>query len=96
MTLGDVMARLGEAGVAEELLVTLGDVALMVGTRQAAEAAGVSVGEHVEEVVGRFVHAASPDQWVQLMTVMGRAADPGAACLATILRHTLREAADSP
>ncbi len=96
MTLGDLMARLGEAGVAEEMLLTLGDVALMVRTRQAAEAAGVSMGEHVEEVVGRFVHAASPDQWVQLMSAMGRVGDPGAACLATILRHTLGEAADAP
>lgn len=90
MLLGHVLERLGDEAFAAETLVAMNDLPLMV----EVEAAGLRFGEdataYAAGAMQRFDSFASDDDWLALMTVLGRADDPGVACLGHILAWSLK------
>lgn len=89
MLLGDVIARLEDETIAIETLAHLDDLALVAEMTRRAESAGLSLGGYVTWAVRHFADTAPDDEWVQLMGVLGRAEDPGAACLKRAFAYAL-------
>ena len=91
MMLGDVLARLDDDGTAAELLLGLGDLTLLAAVRQQAAAEGVDLATYTRVAVQRYAAGASDEEWITLMGVIGRATDPGAACVKRAFESALRE-----
>jgi hypothetical protein len=87
--LGNIIAQLHDDAFVQESVAGLGDLVLLARLRQAAEAAGTSVGEAATDAVGRFVQHAGDEQWLALVTAASRAPDPAAACLHRMLLDAL-------
>lgn len=89
--LGHLIASLDNPAVTERLIAALGDKALEERLARAALCAGRPQSEIAAEAVRGFLVAASDDQWVQLIGIMGRAKDPGLAAIRAILLKALPE-----
>lgn len=89
MLLGDVIARLDDEVAAMEALVGLGDLALLAEVETAAAREGLAPGAFAARAVGLFSSRASDDDWVSLIGAVGRAEDPGGACLKGMLAFAL-------
>jgi hypothetical protein len=89
MLLGDVIARLEDETFAIETLAHLDDLGLMAEMKKRAESAGLSLGAYATWSVRHFADTAPDDEWVQLIGVLGRAEDPGVACLKRAFAYTL-------
>jgi hypothetical protein len=96
MLLGDAIARLDDAAVAEEAMAALDNLPLVLAAEQRAAQEGMPVGALIRECVGHFCASASPDAWMALMTTAGRSEDPATACLEVMLRHVAKEAGWHP
>ena len=93
MMLGDLIAELADEATAMEALLATGDIAIVSRVRAAAAAAGQPVGECLEHLIGRFHSAASPDDWMAVMSAASRSQTPGAACLRAMLEVALGRSA---
>jgi hypothetical protein len=83
--LGDLIANLDRPGVAAVVLTTLDPVvAAKIERRAAAEA--MAVGDFAAGAVRDFVERADDELWLQLLTVMRNAEDPGLAAIQSILQ----------
>jgi hypothetical protein len=83
--LGDLIANLDRPGVAAAVLTTLDPVvAAKIERRAAAEA--MAVGDFAAGAVRDFVERADDELWLQLLTVMRNAEDPGLAAIQSILQ----------
>lgn len=91
MLLGDAITRLQDKTSVEEALASLGDWVLMTRMRDAADAAGLSLGTFASAAVGQFIERADDTAWLALMTAANRAANPGAACLKVMLELGLAQ-----
>ncbi len=91
MVLGDVIARLEDKAIASETLAHLDDLALVAEMTRCAERAGLSLGSYATWAVRHFADTAPADEWVQLIGILGRAEDPGAACLKQVFAYTLAD-----
>ncbi len=89
MLLGDLLARFTDESIAAETVVGLGDLALLAGLREQAEASGLSLGAFAAGAMRRYAAEASDEEWVTLMGALGRAQDPGAVCLQRAFAHVL-------
>ena len=83
--LGDLIANLDRPGVAAAVLTTL-DPTLAARIKQRAAAASMAVTDFTAGAVREFVDRADDELWLQLLTVMRKAEDPGLAAIQTILR----------
>ena len=92
MLLGDLIARLDDETLAIETLVGLDDLALVAEVDTAAARQGLTAGAFAARAVSLFTTGASDDDWVSLIGTIGRAEDPGGACLKTMLAYALRPA----
>lgn len=81
MLLGDVIARLEDETIAAETLMRLGDLGLIAEMSARATDVGLSLGGYATWAVRHYADTAPDDEWTQLIGVLGRADDPGAACL---------------
>lgn len=90
MMLGDVMARLTDDGTAEEIVLALGDLGLLAALRERAAAEGVGLATLTRDAVRCYAAEASDEEWITLMGLMGRASDPGLACLQRAFDNALR------
>jgi hypothetical protein len=90
MMLGDLMARLEDEAVAEEMLLATADLALIGRVRSLAGEDGTSVGACLSRLIGRFLDCADADAWMAVMSAAGRSDDPGAACLSRMVQSALR------
>jgi hypothetical protein len=83
--LGDLIANLDRPDVAAGVLTTLDPIlAAQIERRAAAETMGVA--DFAAGAVRDFVERADDELWLQLLTVMRCAEDPGLAAIQTILR----------
>lgn len=89
MTLGDLIGRLTEDGVAEETIAALGDPSLLERSTSAAHATGMSTGAYAAQCVHSFTSTAGDEAWLALMGRCQGRKDPGLAALAYILETTL-------
>lgn len=92
MLLGDLISRLDDEVVALEALLGLGDLALLADVEAAAARQGLTPGGFAARAVSLFTTGASDDDWVSLIGTIGRAEDPGGACLKGMLAFALRPA----
>ena len=92
MLLGDVIAELDDEAAAMEMLLSLGDLALVTRVEEAAAQHAVTPGEFAAQAVALFSNQASDEDWVSLIGVMGQTADPGQVCLKKMVEFALRPA----
>jgi hypothetical protein len=81
MMLGDVLAQLNDGGEATEIILGVGDLRLLAAMRERAESEGLDLAAYARAAVQRYAAEASDEEWITLMGVIGRAGDPGMACL---------------
>ncbi len=91
MLLGEVIARFDDEAAANEALLSLGDLALMLWVTVFAAEQRITAGQLAMQAVGDFVNSASDEDWLTLVGQMSRAQDPGAV----FLRRALSSAAPS-
>ena len=89
MLLGQVLRQLGDETFAAETLVGLHDLPLMADLEATREKFGESAPDYAIGAVRRFSTYASDDDWLALMSALGRSDDPGATCLRAILAWSL-------
>ncbi len=87
MMFGELLQRLGDDAVAEETILSVGNLALLASMRGQAAAEGASLGEYAASTVRRYLSAASDEEWTTLIGAMERTLDPGAACLRRAFAH---------
>jgi hypothetical protein len=93
MLLGDLISRFDDAATAEETALAIGDIVLLNALREAAGGAGLGIGEFMAAATHRFAAEASDDEWLSLMSVLGRADDPARATLERMVRWSLARVA---
>jgi hypothetical protein len=81
MLLGDVIARFQDEALVSEMLLSLGDLALVARVAELAAERDVSAGELAMQSVAQFANGASDEEWLTLLGQMSRVADPGAVFL---------------
>ncbi|GGK51366.1 hypothetical protein [Salinarimonas ramus] len=96
MLLGDVIARLDDEVVALEALVSLDDLSLLAEVEAAASRDGLTPGGFAARAVQAFTASASDEDWVSLIGTIGRAEDPGGACLKGMLAFALKASRAGP
>jgi hypothetical protein len=89
MLLGDLIASLDDAYVAEEVLMGLGDLALMRRASDAARENDLDLGASVSIAVRRYLNRAPPDEWTSLMSAMERSDNPASVLLKRALAIAL-------
>jgi hypothetical protein len=89
MTLGCIIARLGDETFAEEALAALDDIVLLTRLRAAAAAAQEPLADFAAALVGHFLQHADAAAWLSLVTAAARAPDPAAAALHRMLSAAL-------
>ena len=85
MLLGSIIANLSDEDSIADTLAALGDLVLLARMREAAAAAGETLGSFATAAVGTFVACADDTAWLSLMAVTSKSDDPGKACLRYIL-----------
>jgi hypothetical protein len=91
MMLGDVLRCLNDDVEATEVILGVGDLRLMTAAQQRAEAEGLALAAYLRGVVQRYAAEATDEEWITLMGTIGRAADPGMACVKRALESALGE-----
>lgn len=81
MLLGDILAQFNDDGIAAEMLLRLDDLGLIARLKEEADAQGRALGEFAASSVRHYAANASDEEWVTLMATLGRASDPGVACM---------------
>jgi hypothetical protein len=87
--LGDLIARLEDETVAAEALLSLDDLPLVARVVKASANAGLPSGAYAAAAVGRFVTEADDQEWLSLIGLMTRDADPSGAFLRRALAKEL-------
>ena len=89
MMLGDVIARLTDDGAAEEIVLALGDLRLLVALRERAAAEGMGLAVFTRDAVRYYGAEASDEEWITLLGLMSRTNDPGLTCLRRAFENAL-------
>lgn len=89
MMLGTLLARLGEPGEVEAVLVEAGDLPLLGRLREEAAARAITPGELAAGAVRHFMDRADDEAWLSLVGRMTRSPDPALAAIHTILASAL-------
>ena len=85
MLIGDLIARFGDEEAATEALIEVGDLSLLAALRKCADEAGLAVGTFAALAIRRYAEDAPDEEWITLMGVLGRSADPGRAFITRAL-----------
>lgn len=93
MLLGRMIERLADEAFATEMMLSLGDLPLLVEVEAACRRRdeGASAAGYASAAARRFADHASDEDWLALMTALERAPDPGTACLRQMLVWSLRK-----
>ena len=89
MLLGDMIARFDDESTAQQMLLSLDDLALIARVREACERDDYELGELARTAVQRYASAASDEEWVTTLGQMGRTQAPGIELLRRALVWTL-------
>ena len=90
MMLGDVLAQLNDGGEAAEIILGVGDLRLLAAMRERAESEGLDLAAYARAAVQRYATEASDEEWITLIGLIGRAGDPGTACLKHVFENVTR------
>lgn len=83
--LGTLLGGLTNAAAAEDLLATIGDEALLLRVRSAADDNAVAPGAYVAATVRQLLDYGDEEVWLDLVGKMANSPQPGAAALQAIL-----------
>jgi hypothetical protein len=89
MLLGDVIAKFEDEAFVNETLLSLNNLALVAQVVAAAADNNISPGEFAMQSIGRFVNAASEEEWLTLTGLMSRVGSPGQVFLQRVLSSSL-------
>lgn len=89
MLLGTLLDQLKDEAFARETVINLGDLGLLLRVEKVATDKDLKFGEAVTHTVHNFTANADADHWVQLMSAVNQADDPGAAALKQMLEVAL-------
>ena len=92
MLLGQLITRLTDETVAEQVLDGLDDRDLHTSIEFRRTAEGLSRSRYLKSAVSRFVEEADDDAWQTLNARIGRSEDPGGAALGEMLRWAIQKA----
>ncbi len=90
MQLGEIIRGLSDEVRAAEALVACGDIVLLARVDAMTARFEESVGDYASGAVRRFANLADSEDWLGLMNVLERAADPGADCLTFMVGWSLK------
>ena len=90
MMLGDVLAQLNDGGEAAEIILGVGDLRLLAAMRERAESEGLDLAAYARAAVQRYATEESDEEWITLIGLIGRAGDPGMACLKRVFENVTR------
>ena len=81
MLLGDIIRQLTDDAAAAEVIVSVGDLALLNAMSDRAEREGLDLATFSQAAVRRYSDAASEEEWVTLLGQIGQSVDPAAIYL---------------
>ena len=87
MLLGELIARCSDETVAAEIVLSIGDLAVLAVLRDQSEATGVGLGACIAAATRRYAAEASDEEWITLIGQMGRAQDPAGTFLKRALAY---------
>jgi len=87
--LGALIESLDDPKVAVELIAALDDPALSERLANVGGSAGRPEWDVLASTIRGFLETASDDHWLQLISIMNRAEDPGLAAIRAILTKAL-------
>jgi hypothetical protein len=90
MMLGDILARLNDGSEAAEIILGVGDLRLLAAMRERAASEGLDLAAYARAAVQRYATEASDEEWITLIGLIGRAGDPGTACLKRVFENVTR------
>lgn len=96
MLLGTLLKRLGNEADAAEALEALRDIVLLTEVQAMGERHDETPAEYVRGATRRFAADASSEDWLALMTAIGRSDDPARTTLDRMLRWSLKQDAAVP
>lgn len=91
MLLKSILKSLRDEEAATASLLDLNDLALLAEIDHARLLEGLTRGEYAVAAVSRFCDQAGDDEWLALVTAIQNDAAPANACLASMIRHALRQ-----
>jgi hypothetical protein len=89
MLLGDVIRRMEDEVFVTETVLRIADLGVLTRLRQRAADNDVSIGDYAVWAVRCYADNAPADEWTNLIGILGREEDPGAACLERALTYVL-------
>lgn len=92
MVLGDLLARFGDECAATEAVLEAGDLNLLAALRKRADDEGMALDAFAALAVRRYAENAADEEWITMMGILGRAADPGRAFIARALARAAQGA----
>jgi hypothetical protein len=81
MLLGDIVRQLTDDAAATEIIMSVGDLALLTAMTDRAESEGLDLASFSQAAVRRYSDAASEEEWVTLLGQIGQSADPASIYL---------------
>jgi hypothetical protein len=90
VTLGSLLSRFQDDIDAGRMVEALGDIVLFSELQTVCARHGETPGEYVSGAASRFA-AASGEDWLALMTAVGRSEDPARTALQLMLRWSLAQ-----
>jgi hypothetical protein len=87
--LGDILGQFDNPSVIAATLKQFGDPGLLAQAEEKAGAHGETLGDYASASAQLFSSQARDDDWVAMMAAIGRAEDPGAACLRRMLEWAI-------
>ena len=88
--LGDILASLTDEASAAEAILRSGDLKLLAAAQEHAAVEGLDLAACVTQTISRYTNEASDEEWVTLMGLLNRSADPGTVCLRRAFEHAQR------
>lgn len=89
MLFGALLEKLNDQAFAVETMINLDDLGLMLRVEKVAAVHGLEIGETITQAVHNFTATADADHWVQLMSAVNQAEDPGGSALKQMLEFAL-------
>ena len=90
MQLGEIIRGFDDEARAAEALVACGDIVLLARVDAMTRKFDENIGEYASGSVRRFANLAGSEDWLGLMNVVERAADPGTECLMYMVGWSLK------
>lgn len=81
MMMGDLLQQITDDAAAAEMILGVGDLPMLAAMRERAEAEGIDLAAFSRGAVRHYVAHATDEEWVTMMGLINRAADPATTCL---------------